>query len=317
MSSTASRVIRENSLLLGDLSRKIWEHPELNFQEKYAHDLLTSVLEEWGFQVQKNYLLPTAFKASFESKKDGPTIAVLCEYDALPEMGHACGHNLIAEIGIAAGIAVKTCMEEDEGIAGKIVVLGTPAEEGGGGKILMIEKGAFKGIDVVLMAHPQAVDRLYPLIVDMAMVTVNFFTKAETDPWSGQSAVDAAVVCYNNVATMRRCFDRKWRLSGVVFKDQDRRYCESAVSTDIGNVSHVVPSIQPEFSIGSGEVNHTPEFATVAGSSDAQAPTLIIAEALAHTVVELMTNPKLMKEIKTEFDEDPMRDASGYFRQTG
>ncbi|GBN66717.1 Peptidase M20 domain-containing protein 2, partial [Araneus ventricosus] len=168
MSRLAEKVIRENESLLRDISEKIWLNPELSYHETYAHDLLTSTLEKFGFVVKKQYILPTAFRAEFCNGKDGPTVAIICEYDALPEMGHACGHNLIAEIGLAAGIVVKAAMENDSSILGKVVVLGTPAEEGGGGKIKLIENGAFSDIDAALMAHPQMNNILYPLILDLA-----------------------------------------------------------------------------------------------------------------------------------------------------
>ncbi|KFM70786.1 Peptidase M20 domain-containing protein 2, partial [Stegodyphus mimosarum] len=164
------KIIAENASVLWKLSEEIWRNPELSFEETFAHDLLTQTLQEYGFVVEKNYFLPTAFRAEFDSGRDGSTVAVICEYDALPGVGHACGHNLIAEIGVAVGIAVKISMERDSSVCGKIVVLGTPAEEDGSGKILLIEKGAFKDVDVAVMAHPQVTNRLYPLILDLAKV---------------------------------------------------------------------------------------------------------------------------------------------------
>ncbi|GFX04479.1 peptidase M20 domain-containing protein 2 [Trichonephila clavipes] len=328
----------------------------------------------------------------------GPTIAIMCEYDALPSMGHACGHNLIAEIGIAAGIAVKSLMEDNSSICGKLVVLGTPAEEGGGGKIKMIEKGAFSDIDAALMAHPQLNNMLYPLILDLSRVTVIYKMKDGLDPWENPNANDAAVACYNNISMIRRCFDPRWRVSGIikrstwektelvfsyraptqreiltikkklkncfenaaavtgceclydfdedsqgayrgmianrrmaqvfakhaetkdiVFQDNNLRICESAVSTDMGNVSHVVPSIQPEYSIGAcaPHVNHTPGFTVAAGSSEAQEVSLKIAECLAQTVWDLMTDSELMLKVKTEFETNPNIVSAAPSRQAG
>uniref|UniRef100_A0A2L2XVH7 Peptidase M20 domain-containing protein 2 n=1 Tax=Parasteatoda tepidariorum TaxID=114398 RepID=A0A2L2XVH7_PARTP len=390
--------IAKNKYVLNEISQKIWKTPELSFEEKGAHDLLTGFLQKHGFKVQKHYLLETAFKAEYETGGGGPTIAVICEYDALPNIGHACGHNLIAEIGIAVGLAVKAYLDCDTDVVGKVVVLGTPAEEGGGGKIKMIERGAFRNVDAALMAHPQVENRLYPLILDLARMSVKYRIKEGTDPWCNSNAVDACVSCYNNVAIMRSSLKSKWRVSGIIkcknwdetelsfsyraptrmelktiqkklkkcvqaaadttnclyeidfhqesarseyrgmvanrtmaelfakhaetreikFRDGDMRICESAVSTDMGNVSHVVPSIQPEYSIGAGpHVNHTPGFAIAAADIKAQIPTLHIAESLALTVIELMSNPELLQKVKMEYETNLHIDPVGSHRFAG
>ena len=111
---------------LSNLSNSIWKHPELGFKEYKAHDLLTDFLEKHGLKVERKFKLNTAFKATFgdddeTDEKKGPHVAILCEYDALPDIGHACGHNLVAEVGVAAGIAVKKAMETANGtLAGKV-----------------------------------------------------------------------------------------------------------------------------------------------------------------------------------------------------
>ncbi|KAG8201513.1 hypothetical protein JTE90_011189 [Oedothorax gibbosus] len=388
MSGIIQKTIKENESMLWELSQDLWKNPELAYEETRAHNLLTAVLENFGFDVQRHYVLPTAFRAEFSQKNAcGPTIAFVCEYDALPKIGHACGHNLIAEIGVAAGIAVKAVLENYPEVCGKIVVLGTPAEEGGGGKINLIEKGAFKNIDAALMAHPQMHNRLYPLILALARITVKYKIKNQVDPYENLNAVDAAVACYNNVTLLRHSLKSKWRVSviirrssgeeselrfsyraptqseltiircklkscieaaakatdchcesdfydrsndpgymgmvtnetlaktfrkyaeskGITFVHDDPRICESAVSSDMGNVSLVVPSIHPEFNIGAAapHVNHTPGFATAAGSPKAQEPTLRVAEALAETALGLMTDRRFLDEVKAEFRRDP------------
>ncbi|KFM60944.1 Peptidase M20 domain-containing protein 2, partial [Stegodyphus mimosarum] len=157
--SIVSSKIDEEKEFFNSVSQDIWKMPELMFKEFHAHAVLTSALEKNGFEVQKHYFMPTAFRADFSSKLDGgPSVAILLEYDALPEVGHACSHNLIAEAGLAASIAIKAAMEADPQLVGKLIVLGTPAEEGGGGKIRLIELGAFEGIDIALMVHPTKVD---------------------------------------------------------------------------------------------------------------------------------------------------------------
>src|SRR5437660_6264100 len=133
-----------------DASHRIHQHPELLFEERFAADLLCDMLEGAGLEVERGaYGLETAFAARAGS--DGPTIAVLCEYDALPGIGHGCGHNIIATAGLGAGLAAAALADE---VGGRLVVLGPPAEGGGGGRIYMGEAGAFAGVDAALMGHP-------------------------------------------------------------------------------------------------------------------------------------------------------------------
>ncbi len=133
--SRLARLIEDTSGDLRALSLSIYDNPELNFEEVHAHAVLTDFLDERGFAVERGaFGLPTAFRARVG--EGSPAVAILCEYDALPEIGHACGHNLIATAGVAAALAVKAAQP-----AGTLVVLGTPAEEGGGGKVFMIERG--------------------------------------------------------------------------------------------------------------------------------------------------------------------------------
>ncbi|XP_035205048.1 peptidase M20 domain-containing protein 2-like, partial [Stegodyphus dumicola] len=151
----------------------------------------------------------------------GPTVAVICEYDALPKIGHACGHNLIAEAGFGAGLAIKAAMEANPDIPGKVVVLGTPAEEGGGGKKTLIEKGAFKDIDIALMVHPSPDNHLYPPFIGIQRVIIKYTGKeahASGYPWEGLNALDAAVACYNNVALLRQHIKPTCKIHGVITK---------------------------------------------------------------------------------------------------
>src|SRR5688572_1802589 len=133
-----------------EVSHEIHAAPELCFEEHVAHRILTDALERDGLPVTRGaYDLPTAFdcRVGFE----GPTIAVICEYDALPGIGHACGHNIIAAAGLGAALALAPLADE---VGGRLAVLGTPAEEGGGGKVFMIERGAFASVDAAMMVHP-------------------------------------------------------------------------------------------------------------------------------------------------------------------
>ena len=140
--------------VLVDASHQIHAHPELAFEEVFAHDLLTDLLEADGLEPERGaYDLDTAFAA--RAGEEGPTIAVMCEYDALPGIGHACGHNIIAAAGLGAGLAAASLADE---LGGRVVILGTPAEEGGGGKVLMMERGALDGVDAAMMVHPAGAD---------------------------------------------------------------------------------------------------------------------------------------------------------------
>ena len=137
---------------LRDLSLKIHSNPELGFKEVKAASWLTRYLEENGFSIERSICeLATAFKGSYGKGK--PAIAILAEYDALPEMGHACGHNLIAGGAVGAAVAAKPAIDQ---FGGDIQIIGTPAEELYAGKILMAERGAFDEIDIAMMVHPGA-----------------------------------------------------------------------------------------------------------------------------------------------------------------
>ena len=131
-------------------SHDIHAHPETNYEERYAHDRLTRMIDEAGYGVTRGaYNIDTAFQTNVGSK--GLNVSVLCEYDALPGIGPACGHNIIAAAGLGAGLALAG-IADDAG--GRLTLMGTPAEEGGGGKVEMARAGAFKGVDASMMIHP-------------------------------------------------------------------------------------------------------------------------------------------------------------------
>ncbi|XP_028728593.1 peptidase M20 domain-containing protein 2 [Peromyscus leucopus] len=225
----AAERIDEAAERLGALSRAIWSAPELAYEEHGAHRELTRFLEREppaaSWAVQPHFGLPTAFRAEWAPPEAaaGPgalQLAFLCEYDALPALGHACGHNLIAEVGVAAALGLRAALE---GVAApppvKVVVLGTPAEEDGGGKIDLIKAGAFKDLDAVFMAHPSQEDAAYLLDVAERDVTVKYYGKAShaaAYPWEGVNALDAAVLAYNNLSALRQQMKPTWRLHGII-----------------------------------------------------------------------------------------------------
>ncbi|OBS72276.1 hypothetical protein A6R68_13148 [Neotoma lepida] len=225
----AAERIDEAAERLGALSRAIWSAPELAYEEHGAHRELTRFFEReppaTSWTVQPHFGLPTAFRAEWAPPEAaaGPgalQLGFLCEYDALPALGHACGHNLIAEVGAAAALGLRAALES---VAApppvKVIVLGTPAEEDGGGKIDLIEAGAFKDLDVVFMAHPSQEDAACLLDVAERDVTVKYYGKAShaaAYPWEGVNALDAAVLAYNNLSALRQQMKPAWRLHGII-----------------------------------------------------------------------------------------------------
>ena len=214
----ATAAIDSCSRELTQLSDSIWRQPELCYKEYKAHDLLTGFLEKKGFSVERSYTgIETAFRATFGSGK--PNVCVICEYDALPEIGHACGHNLIAEAGVAAGLGLKAALESSNAPKGRLTVMGTPAEEGGGGKIKLIKNGAFDDVDIAMMVHPSNYYILAPNSLALANLEVTYTGKAAhaaAFPWEGVNALDAAVMAYTSVSVLRQQMKPAWRVHGVI-----------------------------------------------------------------------------------------------------
>jgi amidohydrolase len=364
------------------LSLKIHDHPELAYQETQACAWLCEFLGRQGFKVEPGAGgVDTAFRATIETG-EGPTVAILCEYDALPGIGHACGHNVIATSGAGAGAAlaaVRTQLPK-----GRIHVIGTPAEEGGGGKIKLINAGLFKDVDAAMMIHGFDRTLLHQDLLGIARATFEFTGKAShasADPWEGINALDACVQTYNAVAMLRQqvrpdCrihgiitsggaaaniipeyasatfyvraprIDTMWDLyrrvvacaegaakaAGVSLKvtQHDSVYeplkssrvlldlfaanmttvglAEGAAipdrkgSSDVGNVSQVVPAIQPMIGIApEGMAIHTREFAEAAVKPLARRGMVAAAKVMALTTYDLLADPARVKAAKEEF----------------
>ncbi|KAG8970644.1 hypothetical protein FRC05_000502 [Tulasnella sp. 425] len=207
---------------LRELSLKIHDHPEIMWQEKYAHDTLTAFMRDKGFDVTLHYLgLETAWRAALEIGKGGRTVGFQSEMDALPGIGHACGHNLIAIIGVGCAIAVARAMKK-HGIAAKIVLLGTPAEEGLLGKLKLIDAGGYKEMDACLMAHPspgppRSAGTGSSLAVQL--LTIQYFghtAHAAGAPWEGKNALDAAFLAYSAISVLRQQIKPTHRVHGII-----------------------------------------------------------------------------------------------------
>ncbi|MBI4590246.1 MAG: M20 family metallopeptidase [Candidatus Rokubacteria bacterium] len=367
---------------LESLSHRIHANPELGYQEVQASGWLSNFLAAKGFEVEKGVAgVETAFRATLETG-EGPTIAILCEYDALPGIGHACGHNVIATSGAGAGAALAAVRAQLP--RGRIQVIGTPAEEGGGGKIKLIEGGVFKDVDCAMMIH--GFDR-YVLHGDLlGIVRVNFdFTgkaaHASADPWEGVNALDAVIQTFTAVSALRQhvrpdvrihgiitnggqapniipeaasatfyiraatldymwevyrrvvaCAEGAARATGAqlrtvqsptvyepmkfnetlvgVFKANLERQGVTAEppdpirlgSSDIGNVSQVIPAIQPYVKIAeAGTAIHSRAFAEAAVTPLARRGLLTAAKTMAMTTADLLADPALVRRAKDEF----------------
>src|SRR3954471_21180430 len=163
-------LVDEHADELLEASHRIHAQPELGYEEHHAHDVLTDLLDGSALEVErKAFGFDTAFAA--RAGTEGPTVAVLCEYDALPGIGHACGHNIIGTAGVGAGLAAAALADE---LGGRVVIMGTPAEEGGGGKVLMADNGALEGVDAALMIHPAGGDLIRMDAIAIQQVWVEY-----------------------------------------------------------------------------------------------------------------------------------------------
>lgn len=202
-------------------SHEIHAHPELNFEEHFAHDLLVDQLHAAGLHTTPHaYDINTAFEAS--AGDTGFNVAVLCEYDALPGIGHACGHNVIATAGLGAGLAAAVVAAE---AGGTLRIMGTPAEEGGGGTIELARRGAFDNVGAAMMVHPADADLIAMDTIALQELHVQFHGKAAhaaAAPWDGRNALDAAVLGYMNIAALRQHIRPTERVHGVFTKGGDK-----------------------------------------------------------------------------------------------
>ena len=218
--SAARSVVEQAAGGLVDLSHRIHANPELMFEEERSSSWVAEALLAGGFAVDHGVCqLPTAFVAT---AGQGPlTVAICAEYDALPGVGHACGHNVIAAAAVGAGLALAPLVD-DLGLTVK--VMGTPAEEGGGGKILMLERGAFSGVNAAMMVHPFPVESVRMPCLAVSHVDVHYTGKeahASAFPEQGHNAADALTVAQVAIGLLRQHIDPTARIHGIVTKGGD------------------------------------------------------------------------------------------------
>ncbi|HVT41931.1 MAG TPA: M20/M25/M40 family metallo-hydrolase, partial [Acidimicrobiales bacterium] len=211
----AAAVVDDNLDALVALSHSVHDTPELCFGETVSAHAVAEAMRAGGLEVDEGvYDLPTAFESRAGS---GDLVVAICaEYDALPEVGHACGHNIIAATAVGAGLALASVADE---LGLTVRVLGTPAEEGGGGKVLMLERGAFAGVHAAMMVHPWPNERLTATCLAVAHYDVHFSGRpahASAAPWEGVNAQDALTVAQVAIGLLRQQLPPGDQVHGVV-----------------------------------------------------------------------------------------------------
>lgn len=202
---------------LCEISDFIYQNPELGNEEYKAVEKLTSFLQEHNFEIETEFLgIKTAFRATYDSNKEGPTIGYLCEYDALPEIGHGCGHNMIGAMSAGAGVILSKVLNE---IGGKIIVYGTPAEETNGAKVIFAEQGVFDELDVAMMVHPS--DKTIESGTSMALYPLQFTYTGKTAhaascPQEGINALNSVIQLFNGIDALRQHVTPDVRIHGII-----------------------------------------------------------------------------------------------------
>jgi len=202
---------------LVEVNEKIYENPELGHQEHKSAKLHIDLLKKYGFQVEESYMdIETGFRAEYDSKKEGPRVAFLIEYDALPGIGHGCGHNILGAVSSGASIVLKQVIDE---IGGKVVAFGTPAEETNGTKVVFVDKGAFDDVDFAMIAHPNFTYNRSGKSLALEALEFEFTGKtshAAAAPEKGINALDAAINTFNSINALRQQTRSDARIHGII-----------------------------------------------------------------------------------------------------
>jgi amidohydrolase len=202
---------------LWEMSDHLYDHPELGDEEYESMELLVDYLRKHHFEIETGLVdRPTAFKAEFKSENPGPTIAYLAEYDALPGVGHGCGHNIIGTMSVGAGIILSKLIDK---IGGSIVVLGTPAEETNGAKVPMSSEGVFEDIDVAMILHPGNISTESGNSLAMDAIQYEYTGKsshAAASPEKGINALDSVIQLFNGINALREHVTSDVRIHGII-----------------------------------------------------------------------------------------------------
>lgn len=215
--SRLEKELSKEEKYLDNLAQEIHRHPELSFQEDFACELLTEYLEKQGFKVEKGIAgLKTSFRAYSRNQSRRPCVGFLAEMDALRGLGHACGHNLIGVSSVGAGVILRKAFP---GLKGGIEVIGCPAEEQGGGKVIMEKAGIFDGLDLAILVHPSNRTEIYKLSLALVEVELEFIGRAShasANPEQGINALDSAIETFNIVNALRSKLGGYARISGII-----------------------------------------------------------------------------------------------------
>lgn len=306
METLVERVLKKIDLISQDLigiADQLHDNPELGYREERAAEILTRFLEEHGFIVERRLIgIDTAFKAFFKGagKKDRPKIALLAEYDALPEIGHACGHNLICVMSIGAAIGLKEALNE---IDGMVIVLGCPAEESSavsgllaGAKVYMIEKGVFDDIDVALMLHPADQSALEMETTALEALEFTYYGKsahAAIAPWDGINALNAVIELFNNINALRQHLKPDVRIHGII--------------TEGGIAPNIIPErAQAKFYIRAKDKSYLKEVVdkviNCAKAAELATGAKVSIRKFEHTFYNIVTNKTLAQVVKKYFE---------------
>ncbi len=378
-------VVDECLPALCDLSGYLHDNPETAFKEFKACERILSILERDGFAIERGTGgLDTAFRAASANGKGGPVVAILAEYDALPEIGHACGHNMIAAMSVGAALAAKRVLRESE-MNGTVVLVGTPAEERGGGKGILVSKGCFTGVDCAMMIHPSTHTRVDDSSLASIRLIVRYSGKpahATVSPWSGANALEAVIQTFNLINAWRCQLRESSRINGIIvnggtvvniipeyaeahfgIRATGRDYLEELIdrvhqcataaalgmgvsvdiervgkgydsimnnpvlkglmaanlslageevipmpkgaglgSTDMGNVTRSLPGLHCYIKVEPGIEPHTVGFAEACVGKSAGRAIAAGAKAMGMTVVDLFSDPTLIREVHEAFE---------------
>ena len=215
MKEKLKHYIETHSAVYEAIVQDLYDHPEIGNEEFRSMGVLCDILRKEGFDVQSGYVVPTGFLGTYKSQKPGPVIAFMCEYDALPEVGHGCGHNLIAGMSLAAGCALKSVIDE---VGGEVRVLGTPAEENFGGKVSMAQAHVFDDVGAALMLHPDTKNGLGGRTLALNPLKFEFYgvNAHGCSPQHGKSALDAAVMSYMSINLLRQFAEPNTFIHGII-----------------------------------------------------------------------------------------------------
>ncbi len=199
-----------------EIRNYLYQNPEVGGEEEKAAFMLTEALSQHGFSVEREFHgIPHAFRAVFKSKKEGPVIGYLCEFDAMPETGHSCGHNIIAAVSLGAAFAVQSILKET---GGSVIVYGTPGEECLCTKVQLADEGAFDEVDVAMMAHPNPRTEASMSTLAIESLQIEFYglsSHAGAAPEKGVNALDAAVFCYESIGHEKQ-YLRETNVYGII-----------------------------------------------------------------------------------------------------